>query len=63
MKRYSWDNFELWTNWSSNEVSGVAGGFGLRAYGFFIGSSSVITALISDAKQGDVYIGYSFGLK
>lgn len=61
--RYSWNNFEIWSNWSSNEVAGVAGGVGLRAYGFYVGSGSVITALASDAKQGDFYIGYSFGLR
>jgi hypothetical protein len=61
--RFTINNFELWSTWSSNEVSGVAGGIGLRAYGFFIGSGSAITALISDAKQGDIYLGYSFGFK
>ena len=61
--RMAWKHFELWSNLSSNEISGFSAGLGLRAYGFYLGSSSAITALASDAKQGDVYIGYSFGLK
>ncbi|HEX8269089.1 MAG TPA: hypothetical protein VF581_04285 [Flavobacterium sp.] len=61
--RYTLENFEVWSTWSANEVSGLSGGLGIRAYGFFIGSSSAFTMLSRDAKQGDVYIGYSFGLQ
>jgi len=61
--RYVWTNVELFSPWSANEISGVSGGIGVRAYGFFIGSSSIITALTSDSKQADVYLGYSFGIK
>ena len=61
--RLSWNHFEVWSNLSSNEISGFAAGLGFRAYGFFIGSSSAFTALGNDAKKGDIYLGYSFGLK
>ena len=60
--RFTMENFEAWTTFSQNEISGFVGGLGVRAYGFFIGSGSVITALISDTEQADIYIGYSFGL-
>lgn len=56
--RFSLGFFEAYSNWSHNEVSGVNGGIGFRLYGFYIGSSSVITALINDSKQGDLYTGF-----
>ncbi len=56
-------NFEIWSTWSDNEISGLSGGLGVRAYGFFIGSGSAITAIANNAQQADFYIGYSFGLK
>lgn len=61
--RFTINNFELWSTWSDNEISGLAGGLGLRFYGFFIGSGSAITALANDSKQADVFLGYSFGLR
>ncbi len=61
--RYTTDNFEVWSPWSSNEISGLAGGLGVRFYGFYIGSGSVITSLASNAKEADVFLGYSFGLQ
>lgn len=60
--RYTTQNYEVYLPLSSSEFSGFATGVGFRAYGFFIGSGSIITALISDAKQADAYIGYSFQL-
>ncbi len=59
--RLSLNHFEIWSSWSDGEFAGLTGGLGFRVYGFFIGSGSVLTALASDAKQADVYIGYSFG--
>lgn len=56
--RFSLSFFEAYMPWSNNEVSGVNGGIGFRLYGFYIGSSSVITALINDSKQGDFYMGF-----
>lgn len=60
--RYVGKNFEGWIPFSYNEISGVASGLGLRAYGFYVGSGSVLTALLNNSKQADVYIGYSFKL-
>ncbi|CAM3293626.1 DUF5723 domain-containing protein [Flavobacterium longum] len=53
-------NIEFYVPLSVNEISGFSAGFGFRAYGFFIGSSSAFTALSSNAKQADVYLGYGF---
>jgi len=60
--RYTLQNYEVYLPLSQSEFSGFATGLGFRAYGFFIGSGSIITALINDAKQADAYIGYSFQL-
>lgn len=61
--RFSLKNFEVYSSWASNEISGTTGGLGFRVYGFYMGSSSVVTALASDTKQADFYIGYRLGLK
>ncbi|MFV8347533.1 hypothetical protein [Flavobacterium sp. ZB4P13] len=61
--RFSLKNFEVYSSWASNEISGTTGGLGFRVYGFYMGSSSVVTALTSDTKQADFYIGYRLGLK
>lgn len=60
--RYALKNYEVFVPFSHNELSGIAGGIGFRAYGFYLGSGSIITALISDSKQADAYFGYSFKL-
>lgn len=59
--RYAVKNYEIWMPFSQSEFSGFATGVGFRAYGFFIGSGSAITAIF-DSKQADAYIGYSFQL-
>ncbi|MFT3796750.1 hypothetical protein [Flavobacterium sp.] len=59
--RYTVKNYELWMPFAQSEFSGFSTGLGFRAYGFFIGSGSLITALF-DSKQADAYIGYSFQL-
>jgi hypothetical protein len=61
--RFSLNNFEIYSAWSANEISGTTGGLGFRVYGFYLGSSSIVTALVSDTKQADMYLGYRFGLK
>ena len=61
--RFSLKNFEVYSAWSANEISGTTGGLGFRIYGFYLGSSSIVTALVSDTKQADVYMGFRFGLK
>lgn len=47
---------------SSNEISGFTTGFGFLAGGFFLGSGSVITALLNDSKQADLYLGFRIGI-
>lgn len=58
--RFAVEQFEAWSSWTHNEISGISGGIGLRAYGFYIGSGSIITNLLADNKQADAYIGYGF---
>ena len=59
--RYTVKNYEVWLPLSNSEFSGFSTGIGFRAYGFFIGSGSAITALF-DSKQADAFIGYGFQL-
>ncbi|WP_366183554.1 hypothetical protein [Flavobacterium ovatum] len=61
--RFSLNNFELFSSWATNEISGTTGGVGFRLYGFYMGSSSIITALASDTKQADFYMGYRLALR
>jgi len=61
--RLSLKNFELYSTWAKNEVSGTTGGFGFRIYGFYLGSSSIVTALVSDTKQADLFLGYRLRLR
>lgn len=60
--RFSLKNFELFTPLSQNEISGFNAGFGLRAWGFYLGSGSLFTAVINDSKQADVFFGYRLGI-
>jgi hypothetical protein len=60
--RLAFKNFELYSSWASNEISGITGGIGTRLFGFYMGSSSILTALTSDTKQADIYFGYRFGI-
>jgi hypothetical protein len=50
--------FEAYVPISSNEISGTNTGIGFRLGGFYIGSGSVITALLNDSKQADFYTGF-----
>lgn len=59
--RYSTDIFEVYAPLASNQISGFTAGIGFRVGGFYIGSGSVITAALSDAKQADVYLGGRIG--
>jgi hypothetical protein len=58
--RFLLKNIEFYAPLSINEISGFSVGAGFRAYGLYIGSSSIITALASDSKQADLYVGFSF---
>jgi hypothetical protein len=55
--------FEMYSPWAHFEVSGLSGGLGFRFGGFFIGSNSVITGLLSQGKMIDFHTGlsWSFG--
>lgn len=59
--RFSGENYEIYVPLSDNEISGFTGGFGFRVGGFFMGSGSILTALIDDTKQADVYLGFRIG--
>jgi hypothetical protein len=61
--RYSLKNYDFYSSWTSNEISGLTGGLGFRVYGFYLGSSSIITALSSNSKQADMYLGYRLKLQ
>lgn len=60
--RYATRRFEAFAPLSLNEISGFSAGLGFRAYGFFIGSSSVITSLTQSSDHADVFFGYGFNL-
>jgi len=52
--------FEGYIPISNNDVAGTNVGIGFRLGGFYIGSSSIFTALTSDSKQADIYTGFRF---
>ena len=53
--------FETYVPVTFNEISGTNVGFGFRLGGFYLGTSSLVSALISDSKQGDIYTGFRWG--
>jgi hypothetical protein len=50
--------FETYIPISNNDVSGTNVGIGFRLGGFYLGSSSMVTALVNDSKQADLYFGF-----
>lgn len=60
--RIAFKSFELFAPLASNEISGFTSGFGFRAFGFYLGSGSIITAALDNSKQADVYLGFRFGI-
>jgi hypothetical protein len=60
--RFSGKNYEVYLPLSSNEVSGFTTGLGFRLGGFFLGSGSIVTAALNNAKQADIYMGFRFGI-
>ena len=52
--------FEGYIPISNNDIAGTNIGIGFRLGGFYLGSSSIFTALTSDSKQADVYTGFRF---
>lgn len=53
--------FEVYAPFSNSEISGFNTGIGFRVGGFYLGSGSILTALINDSKQADVYLGFRYG--
>lgn len=60
--RYSTKWFEAYVPVTNSDISDTNVGIGFRVGGFFIGSGSAITALLSDATQADAYFGFRFGI-
>lgn len=56
--RFVTNYFEVFIPIGSTEISGFNTGIGFRVGGFFIGSGSIVTALINDSKQADIYTGF-----
>jgi hypothetical protein len=50
--------FETYVPISNNDISGTNVGIGFRLGGFYLGSSSMVTALVNDSKQADLYLGF-----
>lgn len=53
--------FEAYLPLSNSDVSGFNTGIGFQFKGFYLGSGSIITALINDSKQADIYVGFRWG--
>lgn len=53
--------FEVYAPFSSSEIAGFNTGIGFRVGGFFLGSGSIITAVLNDSKQADIYVGFRYG--
>ena len=50
--------FEAYVPFSNSDISGFNTGFGFRVGGFYLGSGSIVTALLNDSKQADIYTGF-----
>lgn len=60
-----WENglFSIEVPMSYNELTQFNAGVAFRAGPFFIGSGSVLSALVHDSRQADLHIGFHFGMK
>ncbi len=56
--RFNIGFFEAFLPVNNNEISGTNVGIGFRFRGFYLGSGSMVTALINDSKQADIYTGF-----
>ena len=54
--------FEAYVPVSVNEISGTNVGLGFRLGGFYMGTSSLVSALIQNNKQGDFYTGFRWSI-
>lgn len=59
--KFSTQLIDVYAPQTINEISGYSSGLGFRLSGFFIGSSSIVTAILNNSKQADVYIGARIG--
>ena len=60
--RFTTGFFEVFAPFSNTEIAGFSSGVGFRIGGFYLASSSVISALASDnSKQADIYTGFRWG--
>ncbi|AEV96407.1 hypothetical protein A4D02_19820 [Niastella koreensis] len=59
-----WENsmFSIELPMSYNELTQFNAGVAFRAGPFFIGSGSVLSALVHDSKQADLHVGFHFGM-
>jgi outer membrane protein OmpA-like peptidoglycan-associated protein len=60
-----WENkmFSVELPLSYNELTQFNAGVAFRAGPFFIGSGSVLSALVHDSKQADLHLGFHFGMQ
>jgi len=59
--RYEGRHYGFFLPLSYNSLTKVNAGFSLRAGPVYLGSGSVLSALVSDSKQADVFIGFRVG--
>ena len=70
---YSYNSYSLTPRWENslisvelplnyNQLTKFNAGVGFRVGPFFIGSGSVLSALVHDSKQADLYVGFHFGM-
>lgn len=60
-----WENnlFGVELPLSYNELTQFNAGVAFRAGPFFVGSGSVLSALVHDSKQADLHLGFHFGMQ
>lgn len=56
--RFNTGFFEVFAPFTNSSISGFTSGVGFRIGGFYLGSGSIVTALINDSKQADFYTGF-----
>lgn len=58
--RFVYKSIEAFVPIALNQLSGFTAGTGFRFGGFFMGSSSLLTAFSKNSKQADFFLGYGF---
>lgn len=59
--RFTTGLFEAFLPIGNNEIAGGTVGLGFRVGGFFLGSNSILSAVSSNSKQADAYVGFRYG--